>query len=291
METKEIIRQVKRIEITTRHLVDTLIAGKYHSVFKGRGLEFSELREYQPGDDIRAIDWKVTARFNHPFVKVFTEERDLRVYFAFDFSGSSQFGDMVAKKRKGIEIAATLMFSAIRNNDNVGLVVFTDRVERFVPARKGRKHVLKLISVLVTHQPSSTLTDLNTPLKFLASVVKKRSIIFIISDFRSIDFTKPLQVLRGKHDIIAIRVYDRREIELPDVGLIQLEDEETGEQILVNTSDEDFRERFKAIVERENQRLRQMLRRLRIDLLEVATDEPYEVPLKRFFKKREVLYR
>ena len=284
---KEILKQIKKIEINTKQLVDGLIAGNYHSVFKGQGIEFSEIREYKPGDDVRAIDWKVTARFNKPFVKEFIEERDLRVYFVFDYSSSNFFGNVVEKKRKAVELVATLMFSAMQNNDNVGLFIFTEGIEKFVPARKGRKHVLKLISLLLSHKPLSEKTDLGAALAEVSNILKRRSIVFIVSDFYNQDFSKQLLVLKNRHDVVAIKVNDARELELPDVGLIQLEDEETGEQILIDTSDPVFRENYKREVENEEKRLERIFRRHKVDVLRVLTDEPYEIPLKKFFNLRK----
>lgn len=287
LQTKEVIAQVKKIEITTKHLVEGLIAGNYHSIFKGQGIEFSEIRDYRPGDDIRAIDWKVTARFNHPFIKEFIEERDLRVFFAFDFSASGNFGNLVEKRRKAVELTATLMFSALRNNDNVGLFIFTDGIEKYIPARKGRRHVLKLVSNLVTHEPQSKKTNLKKSLSYIANIIKKRSILFVISDFYSEDFTQPLNVLKNRHDVIAIKVRDNREIELPDIGLIQLEDEETGEQILLDTSDKEFRKNYKKVIKTQNNKLNTIFKKLKIDTVEVNTDEAYEIPLRKFFRTRQ----
>ena len=285
-QTKEIIKQVKKVEITTKQLVEGLISGNYHSVFKGQGIEFSETREYRAGDDIRAIDWKVTARFNHPYVKEFIEERDLQVYFAIDISGSSSFGNNVSKRRKAIEVVASLMFAALKSKDNVGAFLFTDEIETFIPARKGRKHILKMISKLVSFEPKSTNTDLKTALVYISKVIKKRSIIFIISDFFDEDFMQPLKILRNRHDVIALRIIDLREREIPDVGLIELEDEETGEQILVDTSDAEFRENFSNLMNKKEADLTSSLRKIKIDIVNILTDEPYEIPLKKFFKIR-----
>jgi len=286
-EVKKVIAQVRKIEITTKHLVDGIIAGNYHSIFKGQGIEFSEIRDYKPGDDIRSIDWKVTARFNRPFIKEFIEERDLRVYFVFDYSGSGSFGNQVEKRRKAIELTATLMFSAMRNNDNIGLFLFTDKVEKYIPARKGKRHVLKLISNLVRHQPTSKKTNLNDSLAFISNVIKKRSILFVVSDFNSEDFSKPLSVLKNRHDIVAIKVNDGRENSIPDVGLIQLEDEETGEQILVDTSDEEFRTNYESIIKKESEKLEKTFRKYNVDTINILTDESYETPLRKFFKTRQ----
>jgi uncharacterized protein (DUF58 family) len=286
-EVRDIIRQVRKIEIKTRHLVDGLIAGSYHSIFRGQGIEFSEIREYRPGDDVRAIDWKVTARFNKPFIKEFIEERDLRVYFAFDMSSSGYFGNLVEKRRKAIELTATLMFSAVRNNDNAGLFIFTDEVERYFPAKKGRRHALSMISSLVSFAPSSKRTDIGRSLSGIGNVLRKRSIIFVISDFYDRGFSRSLRTLRNRHDVIAVKVSDRREMEIPDVGLIQLEDTETGEQMLLDTSDPEFRRNYKNIMGREQRRLEGVFRKCHIDAVEIVSDEPYEIPLQRFFRQRE----
>lgn len=286
-ETKEIIKQVRKIEIKTKNLVDGLIAGNYHSIFKGQGIEFSEIRDYRPGDDIRAIDWKVTARFNHPFIKEFIEERDLRVYFVFDYSASGNFGNLIEKRRKSIELTATLMFSAMRNNDNVGLFIFTDEVEKFIPARKGRRHTLKLLSELVSFQARSKKTNIRKALDYVSNVIKKRSIIFVISDFYNPDFEKSLVLLRNKHDVIAIKVNDYRENNIPDIGMIELEDEETGEQTLVDTSDKEFRENYSRIIREENKKISSIFRKNKVDTISIFTEESYELPLKKFFKTRK----
>lgn len=285
-KTREIIQKVKKLEITTRRLVEGLITGSYHSIFKGQGIEFSDIRDYRVGDDIRAIDWKVTARFNHPFIKEFIEERDLRVYFAFDMSASGSFGSGLSKRNKALEVTAALMFAAMTNNDNVGMFLFTDGIESYIPARKGRKHTLKLLSKLVSFKPQSAKTDLDSALVYMSKVLKKRSIIFIISDFYAEDFYRPVKVLRNKHDIIALRVVDPREMDIPDVGMIELEDEETGEQLLLDTSDEEFRENYRQLMKEKEEELRRNLRKSKVDLVNILTDEPYEVPLKKFFKTR-----
>ncbi len=289
--TREIIKQVRKIEISTKHFVDGLISGDYHSIFKGQGIEFSEIRDYRPGDDIRSIDWKVTARFNHPYIKEFIEERDLNVYFAFDYSGSGSFGDKTEKRRKAIELTATLMFSAIRNNDNAGLFIFTDDVEKFIPARKGRKHALKMLSHLVSHRPLSPKTDISSSLRHMANVMKKRSILFIISDFYSDDFSAPISILKRRHDVIALKISDIREKSMPDVGLIELEDEETGEQVLVDTSDEGFRKDYEKVMREHHDSLRNLFKKTGTDMVEVMTDMPYETPLRKFFRQRKTMVR
>jgi len=286
-ETKDILKQVRKIEIVTKHLVDGLIAGNYHSIFKGQGIEFSEIRDYRPGDDIRTIDWKVTARFDHPFIKEFIEERDLHVYFVCDYSGSNNFVNLTLKRRKAIELTATLMFSAMRNNDNVGLFMFTDDIEKFIPARKGRRHVLKLISSLVSHQPQSKRTNIEKALSYVSNIIKKRSIVFILSDFYNQDFAKPLKLLKKRHDVIAIRVNDTRETQIPDVGLIQLEDGETGEQLLVDTSDEGFRKNYAKLMNAEETRLNHIFNKNKVDTISINTDISYELPLRKFCKIRQ----
>jgi len=284
---KEILKQVKKIELNTKKLVEGLITGNYHSIFKGTGIEFSEIREYKPGDDVRAIDWKVTARFNRPFIKEFIEERDLNVYFVLDVSASSSFGNNIEKKRKSIELIASLMFSAMKNNDAAGLFLITDKLEKFIPARKGKKHILRLITELLTFNPESKKTNLLEPFKSVSKIIKKRSIVFVVSDFFSDDFSKPLKVLKKKNDVIAVRIMDKREKEIPDIGYIELEDEETGEQILVDTSDESFRENYSKIIKENDKKLESMFRKYKIDFIEILTDESYEKPLKKFFKIRK----
>jgi len=285
-QTREILQEVKKLEITTKQLVDGLITGNYHSIFKGQGIEFSESREYQVGDDIRAIDWKITARFNEPYVKEFIEERNLHVYFALDMSGSSSFGNNISKRRKALEIVASLVFAASQNNDNVGVFLFTDSIEKFIPARKGRKHMLKTISTIVRFQPQSTKTNLASSLEYISKVIKKRSIVFVISDFFDEDFLHPLKILKNKHDVIALRIIDKREQEIPDIGFIELEDEETGEQILVDTSDEKFRKRYIEQLQHHEETLFHSLRKIKIDVVNILTDEAFEIPLKKFFKLR-----
>lgn len=283
---KEILKQIKRIEINTKKLVDGLISSNYHSIFKGTGVEFSEIKEYNPGDDIRTIDWKVTARFNKPFIKEFIEERDLSVYFVLDVSASGSFGNNVEKKRKSIELIASLMFSALRNNDSVGLFLVTDKIEKFLLARKGRKHILRLLTYLLTYEPVSRKTDLNISLKYISKILKKRNVVFIVSDYFSDDFSVPLKVLKKKNDVIAIKIIDKREKEIPDVGYIHLEDEETGEQIVVDTSDKTFRDNYYNLIKEHDKRLEKLFRKYKIDFIEILTDEEYSKPLKKFFKIR-----
>jgi uncharacterized protein (DUF58 family) len=288
LETKEILKKVRKIEIKTKHLVDGLLQGAYHSVFKGQGIEYSDVREYAPGDDIRSIDWNVTARMNEPYVKEFIEERDLTVYIVLDLSASNEFGDIKSKKETGVEIAASLMFAALRNNDRIGLCLFTSEVELYIPPRKGRRHILKLIRDIIQYQPKNKTTDLKESLIFLSHVIKKRSVIFIISDFfTEVKFEKQLKILRKRHDIIAVNVNDMREHDMPDIGYIELEDEETGEQVLVDTSNEEFRKKYAQLIHEKNSELKNKLKKLKTDLIELKTGEPFEIPLRKFFRLRE----
>ena len=286
---KEVLKRVRKIELKTRRLVDGLVQGAYYSVFKGRGIEFSEIREYQIGDDIRTIDWNVTARMNKPFIKEFVEERDLNIIIVFDISASNNFGSgKLYKKEIVVELSATIAFSAIRNNDNVGLILSTDKVEKYIPPKKGKSNVLRLIREMIYFSPEGKRTDLEDPIKFMSKVLKKRSVIFIISDFYAdLDrIEKPLKFLGMKHDVIGIRIYDPRESEMPDVGFIELEDEETGEQLLVDTSDEDFRERFRDLSEQKGKEIFKRFQRNKIDMIGVSTAEDWSGPLMSFFKNR-----
>ncbi len=284
---REILRRVKKIDITTHNLVEGLIAGSYRSVFKGRGIEFSEVREYVPGDDIRTIDWNVTARFNTPYVKEFIEERNLDIYIAFDVSSSNNFGYRKSKKEVGYEIAASLMFAALKNNDNVGLCLFTDRVEKLIKPMKGRKFFLRLLREMIYFEPKSKKTDIKKALVYLSRIIKKRSVIFVISDFFSGSFEKPLKFLKNRNDVILINIRDFREEEIPDIGYVFLEDEETGEQILVDTGDEKFRRMYIQRMKNINNELASKMKKIRVDVINVSTNEPFYIPLRKFFKVRE----
>jgi uncharacterized protein (DUF58 family) len=287
-QTREILKQVKKLEITTKQLADGLITGNSDSIFKGQGIEFSEIRDYRPGDDIRAIDWKVTARFNHPYIKEFIEERDLQIYFVIDLSESGSFGTNVSKKQKSLEIIASLMFAALRNNDRFGVFLITNRVERFIPARKGRKHLLQVLNSIVSFTPDSLKTDLQNSLVQISKIIKRKSVLFIVSDFiDESEFLKPLKILRKQHDIIALKITDQREKEIPDVGLIELEDEETGEQILVDTSDDNFRSLYSNLISENESQFISNLRKIRIDTLSLLTDQNYAIPLRKFFRRRK----
>jgi uncharacterized protein (DUF58 family) len=279
----ELIRQIKKIDIATGVLVEGLQSGLHHSVFKGQGIEFTEIREYVPGDDIRSIDWKVTARYDHPYIKEFTEERDQTFHFVVDISGSSGFGSLSTKERKIFEVTASLAFAAVRNNDRVGLVLFSDRVEKFIPAKRGRKHLAGLFNTMIEHKAVSKKTDLSTALKFLGTVLSRHSSVVILSDFASSSFLLPLRILRRRHEVIAIRVTDPREQDLPDVGFIELEDPETGDQVLVNTSDPGIRHRYHELVAESDKKMHIDFVRNRIGEVVLSTNEPYDIPLKRFF--------
>lgn len=286
-QTEEILKQIKKLEISTKYLVNELISGNYHSIFKGRGIEFSEIREYRSGDDIRSIDWNVTARYNQPYVKEFVEERDLQVYFLLDMSSSVSFGNKIPKQRKALEIVASLMFAALKNNDNIGIFLFTDTIEKFIPARKGKKHALQILSSIISFQPKSKTTNLKITLGQVSHILKKRCILFIISDFfDSSDYLKPLKILRRKHDVIILKITDIREQEIPEIGLIQLEDEETGEQILVDTSDPLFQKKYTESVTNHESQLILNLIKMKVDFIKILSDENYEIPLRKFFKKR-----
>ena len=285
-ETKKIISKIKKLELKTRILVEGLLQGAYHSTFKGRGIEFSEVREYNPGDDIRTIDWNVTARMNSPFVKEYIEERDLTMYIIFDISKSNEFGSEKIKKEASIELAASLMFAGMKNNDNIGLFLFTNKIEKFVPARKGKRHVFKILRELLFYEPTGKSTDLGKSLGFISKIIKRRSIVFIISDFMTEDFYKEIKILKSKNDVICININDVREHLIPDIGYVRLEDFETGEIFVVNTRDKEFRENYSKIIKEKNKLLENNLKKLNIDTIQLLSDEPYEIPLKKFFKTR-----
>lgn len=284
---REILKQVRRIEIRTRGLVNEVFSGEYHSAFKGRGMSFAEVREYQYGDDIRNIDWNVTARSGTPFVKVYEEERELTVMLVVDVSASGQFGSRERLKGElGVEICALLAFSAIKNNDKVGLIIFSDRIEKLVPPRKGRRHVLRVLRELLYHEPEGRGTDIEGALEYLTHVQRKRAVAFLVSDFQDRGFERALAVAGRRHDMVAIRIGDRREEELPPVGLVELEDPESGERVVVNTSDPDFRRTFSEKVRRTRADLDRSLRRSKVDVIDVVTGRPYVRPLMRFFDER-----
>jgi len=284
---REILQRVRRLEIRTRRLVEESLAGSYHSVFRGRGMEFSEVREYEPGDDIRTIDWNVSARLGHPFVKKFTEERELTVVLLVDASASNRFGTGTATKLgMAAEIAALLAFSAIGNNDRVGLLLFSDRVETYVPPRKGRQHGLRVLREVLAAETLGRGTDLRKALEYLRNVVTKRAVVFLLSDFQDEGFDRALRVAARKHDVTAIRVADPRETSLPAVGLVAVRDPETGAVGVIDAGSRRVRESYAAAARAREEIVRETLRRCGVDLLELSTGEPYETRLVRFFRER-----
>ncbi len=288
MDANELLKKVRKIEIKTRGLSRNIFAGEYHSAFKGRGMTFSEVREYQYGDDIRDIDWNVTARHNHPYVKVYEEERELTVMLLVDVSRSKIFGAQgVPKQEMMAEIAATIAFSAIQNNDKIGVLFFTDKVEKFLPPKKGLKNILLIIRELLDFKPQNNGTNIAAALQFMTDALKKRCTAFLISDFiDDNDYSKPLLIANRKHDICAIQVYDRREEELPNIGLIRVCDSETGYERWVNTSSKKVRQAYSKWWYERQQKMNEMVRRSKVDLTSIATDEDYVKALMGMFKKR-----
>lgn len=283
----EILKKVKRIELRTRNLVNTIFAGEYHSVFKGRGMAFAEVREYQPGDDVRTIDWNVTARMGDPFVKVFDEERELTVILMVDASASGDFGTVAQMKGEiGAEICALLAFSAIQNNDRVGLIIFTDEVELFIPPKKGKKHVLRVIRELLYFQPSGRSTNIDTALEYLNRVTYRRSVVFLVSDFFASDYEKALRVANRRHDLVAIALEDPREYDLPAIGIVELEDAETGEGIMVDFGDAAVRDAFQKLTRKERDERDSLFRRMGLDAVNISTQGAYHEPLMQFFRMR-----
>lgn len=288
MDANELLKKVRKIEIKTRGLSQNIFAGEYHSAFKGRGMTFSEVREYQYGDDIRDIDWNVTARHNHPYIKVYEEERELTVMLLIDVSGSRLFGAVGEDKRTMIaEIAATLAFSAIQNNDKIGVLFFSDKVEKFIPPQKGRKHILFIIRELLDFRPENQGTDIALALRYMTDALKKRCTVFLISDFiDSHDYQKALTIASGKHSVSAIQVFDKRDTQLPDVGLMRLSDLETGVECWVDTSRKATRKAYAKWWYERQQQMNTTLKRCHVDSTSVATDEDYVVALKNLFKNR-----
>ena len=288
MDANELIKKVRKIEIKTRGLSSNIFAGQYHSAFKGRGMAFSEVREYQYGDDVRDIDWNVTARFNKPYVKVFEEERELTVILLVDMSGSLDFGTSgMSKKDMVAEIAATLAFAAIQNNDKIGAIFFTDRIEKFIPPQKGRKHILYIIREVLGFEPESRQTDLTVPLQYLTNAIKKRCTTFVLSDFiEERDFKNALTIANRKHDVVAIQVYDKRVEELPDVGLMKMVDPETGKDVYVDTSSRRVRALHREWWVASQERLRDTFSKSGVDAISVRTDQDYVKSLMNLFAKR-----
>ena len=287
MNTKELLKKVRKIEIKTRRLSNHVFGGEYHSTFKGRGMTFSEVRQYQFGDDVRSIDWNVTARYNEPFVKVFEEERELTMMLVADVSGSEFFGSTETFKKDIItEIAATLAFSATQNNDKIGLLLFSDEVELYIPPKKGRSHVLRIIRELLEFQPKSKQTDLSKALKFLQNMMKKKAIVFILSDFLTDEYQHTLKIMGNKHDVTGIRVYDKREEEMPNVGMVQMQDEETGELIWVNTGSKSVRTSYAKYFRKRADYFQQSFRVSGSGSIDTRTDESYVKKLLGYFKQR-----
>jgi uncharacterized protein (DUF58 family) len=287
MEATELIKKVRKIEIKTRGLTRQIFAGEYHSAFKGRGIEFSEVREYQYGDDIRSIDWNVTARLNHPYVKIFEEERELTVMLLIDISGSGSFGTTVNYKRDVMtEVAAVISFSAIFNNDKIGVIFFSDKVEKFIRPQKGRKHILRIIRELLDFKPESLKTSLDEPLRYLTNAIKKRCTAFVISDFITPGFEEALRIASNKHDIVALKVYDPMETSLPDVGLIKVSDSESGAERWVDTSSLTARKAYNEWWENHMSEIKSVFKRCAVDSACISTGEDYVKPLIQLFENR-----
>lgn len=287
METKELLKKVRKIEIKTRRLSNHVFGGEYHSAFKGRGMAFSEIRQYQYGDDVRNIDWNVTARYNEPFIKVFEEERELTLMLAVDISGSQFFGaDAQFKNEIITEIAATLAFSATQNNDKVGMVLFSDQVELFIAPKKGKSHILRIIRELVEFKPKSQQTDLSKAIKFLQNMLKKSAIVFVLSDFMTDEYERALRILGNKHDVTGIRVYDKRETVMPNLGMVQMQDAESGELMLVNTGSASVRRNYAAHYLERVDYFNKTFRGSRAGALSLQTDQDYVKKLLGYFKRR-----
>lgn len=287
METKELLKKVRKIEIKTRRLSDHIFGGEYHSTFKGRGMTFSEVRQYQFGDDVRSIDWNVTARYNEPFVKVFEEERELTMMLIVDVSGSELFGTSQGFKKDIItEISATLAFSATKNNDKIGLILFSDQIELFIPPKKGSSHVLRIIRELLEFQPKSKKTNLTQALKFLSNVMKKKTIVFVLSDFMTDGYERTMKIVGNKHDVTGIRVFDQREEEIPNLGMVQMQDQESGEFMLVNTKSKSVRRNYTAYYNERVDYFKETFSRSGAGVLHTRVDENYVKKLLGYFKRR-----
>ena len=288
MNTTELLKKVRKIEIKTKGLSNHIFAGEYHTAFKGKGMAFSEVREYQAGDDVRAIDWNVTARYNNPFIKVFEEEREMTVILLIDISKSGKFGtEEKSKKEIATELSAVLAFSAIQNNDKVGVIFFTDIIEKFIPPKKGKSHILRIIRELLAFEPQNNATDIGVALEYFSSVIKKRSICFLLSDFLDKDFTRPLQIANKKHDIVAVKIYDKREESLPNVGMIKMVDAESGLSSWIDSSSKKIRMQFSGKYKNKAEKLKQDLLLCGVDHININTAESYIKPLINFFKQRE----
>ena len=288
MIPKEILQKIQKIHIRTSYLVNDMFAGEYESAFRGRGMEFEEVREYTPGDDIRDIDWNVTARMGHPYIKLYREERELTIMLLVDVSSSGLFGTVTQLKNElAAELASVLAFAAIKSNDKVGLVIFSDHVERYIPPKKGRSHVWRVIKEVLEHQPRSTGTDIGAALNYLNTVCRRRAVVFLISDFIARGYEAALRVTNKKHDVIAINITDPRERELPKVGMVALEDAESGETLLVDTTDEQVRKAYRLLAEEKFQQRLSTFKAAHIDYLDIRTNTPYIDTLLKFFRMRE----
>lgn len=291
MEIAELLKKVRTIEIKTRGLSNQIFSGEYHSAFKGRGMAFSEVREYYPGDDIRNIDWNVTARFSHTYVKVFEEERELTVILLVDVSASENFGTVKQFKKDLItELCAVLSFSAVQNNDKIGIIFFSNQIEKFIPPKKGKSHILRIIRELIEFEPRSKGTDIGNALRYLTNVIKKRSIAFLISDFLNKGFEDAIKIANKKHDIVAIHVYDQREVSMPSLGLVRINDTETGFNRWVDTSDKKFQSQYNAWWKQNENYLINTFARSGVDVVKIRTDQSYVQPLMKLFKSREKRY-
>ena len=288
METSELLKKVRKVEIKTRGLSNQLFSGEYHTAFKGKGMTFSEVREYQPGDDIRSIDWNVSARFNNTYIKVFEEEREMTVMLLVDISASGEFGTQKQLKHELItELCAVLAFSAIQNNDKIGVIFFTDKIEKFIPPKKGKSHILRIIRDLIEFKPEHKKTNIKLALRYLTNVIKKRSIAFVISDFiDNNDFIDALKIANKKHDLVALRIFDKREMELPDMGLVKFMDSETGALVWIDSSVKDVRAHFYASAKKIAASLKEMFNKCGVDSAEINTAESYIKPLMNLFKRR-----
>ena len=288
METQELIKKVRKIEIKTRGLSNQLFSGEYHTAFKGRGMAFSEVREYQSGDDVRLIDWNVTARSGDAYIKIFEEERELTTMLLVDVSGSKIFGTGDQSKKDLItELSAVLSFSAIQNNDKVGVIFFSDKVEKYIPPKKGKSHILRIIRELIEFEPESKMTNIGAALEFFTSVVKKRAIVFLMSDFISPQFENPLRIVVKRHDLVAVKLYDEKENHLPNIGLVNVEDSETGKTMWIDTSNKKTIAKFEKERSDYNFKLESLLMKNKVDIIKLRTDESYIIPLRQFFKNRE----
>ena len=285
-QLSELLKQVKNLEVKTKNLVEGMESGAYRSRFRGGGIEFSEVREYTAGDDARRIDWNVSARYNDLFVKEFVEEKELNVYVIIDLSASNDFGYIKSKKELGFEVAASLMFSAIKNNDRVGMGLFTETLEKFIPAKKGKKHMMEILQNLLDYSPKSSKTDIFKSLSQLQSNLKRRSVVFIVSDFISDSFVKPLKYLKFKHQIVLINISDIRESQIPEIGHVYLEDAESGEQILVNTSDKKFQEQYSMLLKKTREKNEYEMKKSGIDFLNLSNEESFDITFNRYIRNR-----